>query len=167
MVIARSNTTTLDFLGPWTAIALVTATASITLPGASPSKVNITTHDDVITFGGFIQNGAGLADVTDLSFEILMDPDDAQHQAMLADMAARTTRDYRITFPSITRKWGVRGQIGMASSGDGTNYLRTTCTVLANVIRFNVHDFQALTGYSGPASPHAIRGRSLTGPAIW
>jgi hypothetical protein len=138
MIIERSNTTTLDFLGPWTAIAVVSATQSIALPGASPSKVNITTHDDIITFGGFIQNGAGLADVTDLTFEILLDPDDAQQQAMLVDVGARTARDYRIRFPGVTRKWGITGQLSMASSADGGNYLRTQCTVLANRISFNV-----------------------------
>jgi len=138
MIIERSNTTTLDWLGPWTAIGLIAATSGITLPGGQPSKVNITTHDDIITLGGYVQNGAGLIDVTDLGFEILLDPDDAQLQAMQADMSARTARDYRIRFPAVTRKWGVRGQLAMASNADGTNYLRSTVTVLANAINFNV-----------------------------
>jgi hypothetical protein len=122
--------------GPWTPIAQVAATANITLPGAAPSKVNITTHDDIITFGGFVQNGAGLADVTDLSFEILTDPDDAQFKAMLVDMSTRAARDYRITFPGVTQKWYIAGQISVASNADGTNYLRSTCTVLANKVLF-------------------------------
>lgn len=139
MILERSNTTTLDFLGPWTAIAQVAATANITLPGGAPSKVNITTHDDVVAFGGFVQNGSGLIDVTDMTFEILLDPDDTQHQGLLADMAARTVRDYRIRFPvGVTRKWGIRGQISLASNADGTNYLRTNVTVMANVVNFNV-----------------------------
>jgi hypothetical protein len=138
MIIERSNTTTLDWLGPWTAIGLIAATANITLPGGAPSKVNITTHDDIVSTGGYVQNGAGLIDVTDLGFEILLDPDDTQLQAMQADMSARTTRDYRIRFPVVTRKWGVRGQISIASNADGTNYLRSQVTVLANAINFNV-----------------------------
>ena len=138
MVIERSNTTTLDFLGPWTAIGLIAATANITLPGGAPSKVNITTHDDIVSTGGYVQNGAGLIDVTDLAFEILLDPDDTQLQAMQADMSARTTRDYRIKFPGVTRKWGIRGQISIASNADGTNYLRSQVTVLANAISFSV-----------------------------
>jgi hypothetical protein len=139
MIIERSNTTTLDFLGPWTAIGQIAATANITLPGGAPSKVNITTHDDIVATGGYVQNGAGLIDVTDMSFEILLDPDDTQLQAMQADMSARTTRDYRIRFPApIIRKWGIRGQISIASNADGTNYLRATVTVLANVINFAV-----------------------------
>lgn len=139
MVIERSNTTTLNFLGPWTAIGLIAATANITLPGGNPSKVNITTHDDIVSTGGFVQNGAGLIDVSDLGFEILLDPDDTQLQSMQADMLARTVRDYRINFPSpVVRKWGIRGQISFASNADGTNYLRSQVTVLANVISFNV-----------------------------
>ena len=136
--IDRSNTTTLDFLGPWTAIALVSATAAVTLPGASPTKVNITTHDDIVTYGGLVQNGAGLMDVTDLSFEIFLDPDDSQQQSMLVDMAARTARDYRIRFYGVTRKWGITGQISIAGTADGANYLRAQCTVMANRTSFNV-----------------------------
>jgi len=138
MIIERSNTTTLDWLGPWTAIGLVMATSAITLPGGQPTKVNITTHDDIITYGGFVQNGAGLIDVSDLGFEILLDPDDSQLQSMQTDMINRTVRDYRIKFPNVTRKWGVRGQMAMGSSADGTNYLRSNVTVLANAINFNV-----------------------------
>ena len=138
MIIERSTTTNPDFAGPWTAIGQIAATANITLPGGAPSKVNITTHDDIVSTGGYVQNGAGLIDVTDLAFEILLDPDDAQLIAMQADMSGRVTRAYRIRFPGVTKKWGIRGQISIASNADGTNYLRAQCTVLANVISFDV-----------------------------
>ena len=132
-----SQTTTANWLGPWTQIQGVTG--DITTPGGTPSKVNITTHDDVITYGGFTQNGSGLADVNDLNFDMLFDPDDAGHQALLADFAARTVRDYRITFPGVTRKYGVRGQIGLGGGKAELNgYLHYTATVMANTVNFNV-----------------------------
>lgn len=136
-IVARSNVTTADWLGPWTQIAQVTG--DITLPGGNPSKIDITTHDDVITYGGFRQNGAGLSDVTDPSFDILLDPDDAQHQALITDFQNRTARDYRFTYPGgVTRKWGVRGQVSLASRAELNGYLRATVTILANVVNFNV-----------------------------
>jgi hypothetical protein len=135
--IDRSNTTTADYLGPWTQIAGVAG--DITLPSGTPSKIDITTHDDVITFGGFRQNGAGLADTTDLSFDMFFDPDDAQHQAMLADLSGKVARDYRITFPGgVSRKWGTRGQIGISAMAEINGYLKAKVTVLANTISFNV-----------------------------
>jgi hypothetical protein len=138
MIIERNDATTVGWTGSWTAIGLIAATANITLPGGAPSKVNITTHDDIVATGGYVQNGAGLIDVTDLTFEILLDPDDTQLQGMQTDMSNRVTREYRIRFPGVTRKWGIRGQISIASNADGTNYLRAQCTVLANAINFNV-----------------------------
>lgn len=135
-VVSRSNTTTADYLGPWTAVAGVTG--DITLPGGTPSKIDITTHDDVITYGGFRQNGAGLADTTDLAFDLLLDPDDAQHQALLVDLSARTARDYKLDFPGVTRNWGTRGQIGIGATAELNGYLKARCTVLANTLSFNV-----------------------------
>lgn len=135
--IERATVTTSGWVGPWEQIP--GAMATITLPGGTPTKVDITTHDDVLAYGGFKQNGAGLADVTDVAFTILIDPDDTVHQALLADLAARTARDYRITFPGgVIRKWGTRGQVGVAPSGDINDYLKAQLTILSNVISFNV-----------------------------
>lgn len=136
IIIEYSSVLTANWLGPWVEVEGVAGT--ITLPGGSPSKVDITTHRDIITYGGFKQNGAGLIDVTDLAFMILADPDSAGYQFVLADMAARNARDYRITYPGVTRKHGVRGQISVAPSGDPADYLRSQCTVLANAVNFNV-----------------------------
>ncbi len=135
--IERCTATTTGWLGPWEQIP--GAMATITLPGGTPTKVDITTHDDVLTYGGFKQNGAGLADVTDLQFTVLLDPDDTVHQALLTDLAARTARDYRITFPGgVSRKWGCRGQVGFNPSGDINDYLKAQVTVLSNTISLNV-----------------------------
>ena len=136
ILIERSTVTTADYLGPWQQIP--GAAGDVTLPGGTPSKVDITTHDDVITFGGFKQNGAGLADTTDASFDLFLDPDDTVHQAMLADLAARTARDYRFSFPGVTRKWGTRGQLGITPKGEMNGYLKATVTVLSNTISHNV-----------------------------
>src|SRR5262245_59056830 len=135
--IERSTTTTADWLGPWTQILGVTG--DITLPGGTPAKIDITTHDDVLTYGGFRQNGAGLADTTDTSFELLLDPDDTGHQALYTDFTNRTARDYRITFPGgVIRKYGTRGQLGISPRAELNGYLRATVTILANTVNFNV-----------------------------
>lgn len=136
-IVERSTVTTANWLGPWAAIPGVTG--DITLPGGQPSKIDITTHDDVVTYGGFRQNGAGLADTTDTAFELLLDPDDTTHQALMADFAARTARDYRITFPGgVVKKYGTRGQIGISPRAELNGYLRAQVTILANVVNFNV-----------------------------
>jgi hypothetical protein len=135
--VERSTTTTADWAGPWEQIPGVTG--DITLPGGQPSEVDITTHDDVLTYGGWRQKGAGLADTQNPSFDLLLDPDDAVHQALLADLSARTARDYRFTFPGwVVKKYGVRGQVGMTKRAPINGYLMATVTILANVVDFDV-----------------------------
>jgi len=141
IIIEASTVLTANWLGPWLEINGVTG--DITLPGASPSKVDILTHRDVLTYGGFGQNGAGIAEVTDLAFDLLCDPMDSTFLSLIADMSSRAARDYRITFPPggvtpVTTKWGVRGQVGMTNRGPLKGYLMSSVTVLANVIKFNV-----------------------------
>lgn len=132
----RATTTT---VGASTFETIPGFTATITLPGGQPTKVDITTHDDVLTFGRFKQNGAGLADVTDPGGTVLFDPDDTVHQAMLADFAAGTARDYRFIFPGgIVKRWGCRGQLGISPNGDINGYLQAQVTVLANTVDFDV-----------------------------
>ena len=58
---------------------------------------------------------------------------------MLADMSARTVRDYRIVFPRHHEEVGhPRADRDRVSNADGTNYLRSQVTVIANVINFDV-----------------------------
>ena len=133
----RCTGTNVDWLGPWQDIPGLTGT--INLPGGTPTKVDITTHDDVASLGRFKQNGAGLSDVPDPGATLLFDPDDSVCQALQADFAAGTVRQYRIVFPNVTRKWGVEGQVGLGQgSAPIDGYLQVPFSVVANKINFNV-----------------------------
>lgn len=137
VIIARANGTNLDWLGPWTAIPGITG--SPTLPGGTVATYDATTHDQAATTG-FKQKRAALADVNDVTFQIFWDPDDtAIHQLILADMQARTTRQYRVTMFGVIRKYGVQGQIGVGNlTANIDGGLIATVTIAANAVNFNV-----------------------------
>lgn len=85
----------------------------ITLPGGQAAKIEIQTHNDIAASGRRKLYGAGLQDTQDLSFELLFDPDDATHQAMLTDSEDGSIREYEITFADgVTRKWKVLAAVG-------------------------------------------------------
>lgn len=134
--IIERSTGGLDWLGPWEEID--GTTGDYTLPGSQAAKVDITTHRDILTYGAIKQNGAGIADVTDPSFDILYDPDHAGHQALITAAKNRTVMDFRFTYPGVTRKEGVRGQLSIAKRAPIGGYLMLTVTILANAINDNV-----------------------------
>lgn len=128
------------FVGPWVEVEGVTG--DITLPGVTPSKVDVTTHRGLLT-NKFTANAAGIGEVTDLSFDIFLDIMNVTHQQLLADIAVLAVRDYRITFPPggvtpVTTKWGVRGGIGMTNRGVMKGKQMSTVTVMAQVVDFSV-----------------------------
>lgn len=136
-IVAISTSTSNDWLGPWTTIPGIMG--SVSLPGGQAQKVDITTHDDITTYGRFRQNGAGISDVTDPSWTMLWDPDDATHAILLAAFTAGSTRDFRFTFPNVTKKYGVNGQVSIGNGqADVGDYLKYQVTVTANKINFNV-----------------------------
>jgi hypothetical protein len=131
-------TTTLTWLGPWTTVNGFTGT--INLPGGTSSKVDITTHDDVLALGRLRQNGAGLADVSDPGGTVMWDPDDAIHQMLLAGFLAGSVYQFRFTFPGgVIKKYGVQGQISVGTpTADINGYLQTPLTIVANAVKFDV-----------------------------
>jgi hypothetical protein len=136
VIIERATGTNLDWLGPWAAIPGISG--SPTLPGGAPATYDATTHDEAAATG-FKQKRAGLADVNDITFTLFWDPDDTTHQAILTDMAARTTRQYRIRMYGVTRRYGVEGQIGVGSlTANIDGGLTATATVAAAKVNFQV-----------------------------
>lgn len=141
MVWDIASTQGLSWLGPWTPIPQVTG--PITLPGGTSTKIDITTHDDIVTYGRIKQNGGGLADVTDPGASILWDPDDTVHQKLLAAFQAGSVFQFRFSFPSstgaVTKKYGVQGQVSIGNGqADMNGYVTYPITVVANQINFNV-----------------------------
>ena len=140
-VSASPTTTGTAWTGPWTVIPQVMGT--ITLPGGTATKIDITTHDDIITYGKIRQNAGGIADVTDPGGSILWDPDDTVHQKLLAAFQAGSVFQFRFTFASstgvVTKKYGAMGQVSIGNgTSDINGYVTYPVTVVANTVNFNV-----------------------------
>lgn len=136
MVVERATGTNLDWLGPWETIPGMSGT--FTLPGGTPATYDATTHAYAASTG-FKQKRSGIADVNDPGGPCFWDPDDTVHQAVLADMSARTVRQYRFTMPGVTRKYGAEGQIGVGNiQADINGGLTAQVTISANKVNFNV-----------------------------
>jgi hypothetical protein len=101
--LGRGNTATVGETN-FTLIPLVKGT--VAGPGGSADQKIITSHD---TVGRIHQKASGMTDAGSLDIELWWDPDDVQHQTVLADWVAGDQRDYRMILPApIVRKYGFR-----------------------------------------------------------
>jgi hypothetical protein len=113
IIVERATGLNLDWLGPWQVIPGFTGT--VTGPGGVAKTWDATTHESAAATG-FTQKKTGISDVSDPGGTLLLDPDDTVHQALYSDMAGRIVRQYRFTYPGVTRRHGVEGQISVGGS---------------------------------------------------
>jgi hypothetical protein len=132
------NTTSANYTGPWVTIPGMQGT--ITMPGGTPSTIDVTTHDDVAAGGRFVQNAAGLAQVPDLGGTFILDTENDIHQAIMQHVISGTTRYFRFCPPGSTtgRFLGCVGQLGFTSQADINGTVGGTLTIKAQSINFNV-----------------------------
>ena len=132
------NTTSASFAGPWTTIPGMTGT--ITLPGGTPSTIDVTTHDDVAAGGRFQQNAAGLAQVPDLGGTFILDTENDIHRSLMAHVISGTVRYFRFCPPGSTTGsfLGAVGQIGFSAQADINGTVGGTLTIKAQEVSFSV-----------------------------
>lgn len=133
------TTNTASFLNvTWVTIPGMTGT--ITLPGGTPSTIDVTTHDDVISGGRFQQNAAGLAQVPDLGGTFILDTENDVHRQIMADVISGTVRYFRFIPPGSTsgRYLGAYGQIGFSAQADMNGVVGGTLTIKAQGVRFDI-----------------------------
>lgn len=132
------NTGTTAWSGPWVTIPGMTGT--ITLPGGTPSDIDVTTHDDVAAGGRFQQKAAGLAQVPDLGGTFILDTENDIHQAIVAHVISGTARYFRFCPPgSLTGHFmGAYGQIGFSAQADINGTVNGTLTIKAQQVKFDV-----------------------------
>jgi predicted secreted protein len=87
-----------DGATPTEAFALIHGIRTITGPTMSADKIDITSHD---TPGNFRNHMQGLKDWGMLSFELLWDPADEQHQQLFDDYTTGAVRNYKLTYPDV------------------------------------------------------------------
>lgn len=105
-------------------------------PGGNSDIKDITTHD---TVGRLRAKAAGLADAGSLDGELLFDPDDAIHQAVLQDWLDGTFRDYSLVLPTgIVRKYGFRATVSQFKAmWPVDDYVKTTVSFTFLTVNFN------------------------------
>jgi predicted secreted protein len=81
---------------PTEVFTLIPGVRTITGPSMSAEQIDITSHD---TPGGFRDKMQGLKDWGVLSFELLWEPENTQHQQLFDDYVAGTVRNYTLTYP--------------------------------------------------------------------
>ncbi len=114
--------------------------SSITGPGLSLNVVDVTSHSTAVPWR---QKIGTLLDQGDLSFDCFFIPNDAGHQALMAQFVTRATADWQLSFPtSPTRTvWGLHGFISKFSMSEPVD----------NVIKAQI----TITGTNIPAIPGA------------
>ena len=132
------NTGTLGYAGPWVTIPGMTGT--ITLPGGTPSTIDVTTHDDVAAGGRFQQNAAGLAQVPDLGGTFILDTENDIHQSIMAHVISGTVRYFRFCPPGTTTGHflGCVGQLGFTAQADLNGTVGGTLSIKAQSVSFSV-----------------------------
>lgn len=132
------NTSSASFAGPWVTIPGMTGT--ITLPGGTPSTIDVTTHDDIVSGGRFQQNAAGLAQVPDLGGTFIFDSENDIHQEIVAHVISGTVRYFRFCPPgSLTGHFlGAIGQLGFTAQADMNGTVSGTLTIKAQSVSFTV-----------------------------
>jgi predicted secreted protein len=83
---------------PTEVFTLIPGVRTITGPSMSAEQIDITSHD---TPGGFRDKMQGLKDWGVLSFELLWEPEDAQHQQLFDDYVSGAVRHYTLTYPDV------------------------------------------------------------------
>lgn len=132
------NTGTGAWAGPWVTIPGMNGT--ITLPGGTPSDIEVTTHDDVVAGGRFQQKAAGLAQMPDLGGSFLLDPSNDIHKSIVAHVQSGTARYFRFCPPGVTTGdfYGAYGQLGFTAQADLNGTLSGTLTIKAQSVNFAV-----------------------------
>ena len=115
-------------------------TGTITLPGGTPSDIDVTTHDDVYAGGRFQQKAAGLAQVPDLGGTFILDTENDIHQSIMAHVISGTVRYFRFCPPGTTtgKFLGCVGQIGFSAQADINGVVGGTITIKAQSVSFTV-----------------------------
>ena len=85
-----------DGVTPTEGFDLIEGVRSITGPAMSAESIDITSMD---TPGGFRDHMQGLKDWGALSFELLWDPSNAQHQQLFDDYVSGEIRHYKLIYP--------------------------------------------------------------------
>jgi predicted secreted protein len=95
---------------PTEVFTLIPGIRSITGPSMSAETIDITSHD---TPGSFRDKMQGLKDWGVLSFDLLWEPDNVQHQQLFDDYKAGTERNYELIYPDTgSTKLSFKGFVG-------------------------------------------------------
>ena len=127
----------------WTGVTWVTIpgmTGTITLPGGTPSTIDVTTHDDIVAGGRFQQNAAGLAQVPDLGGTFILDTENDIHQSIMAHVISGTVRYFRFCPPgSVSGHFlGATGQLGFSAQADMNGVVGGQLVIKAQTVKFDV-----------------------------
>lgn len=129
---------TLGWAGAWTTVPGFMGT--VTLPGGQAATWDATTHDDIV--GGQVtrQKRAAISDIPNLGGQILWDPGDLVHQALLTAMGARTILEFRFTvFGLSSPKYGARGQVSVSNiQANMDGGVTAQLDIIASLTNFNV-----------------------------
>ena len=85
-----------DGATPTEVFTLIAGIRTITGPANERQMIDVTSHD---TPGGFMDEMGGLKRWGALSFELLWDPANVQHQQLWDDYVEDTVRNYKLIFP--------------------------------------------------------------------
>jgi predicted secreted protein len=114
--------------------------SSITGPGLSLNVVDVTSHSTAVPWR---QKIGILLDQGDLTFDCYFIPNDAGHQALMAQFVTRNTTDWQLSFPTTPTRtvWGLHGFISKFSMSEPVD----------NVVKAQL----TITGTGIPAIPGA------------